>query len=457
MPAPHTVPHSVAPTAPHVAFASTAPLLGGRLWPWALFAALIAAAGLPIYIHAPKVYVDQYGVSLAALGGVLALLRMIDVVQDPLLGWLAEVTKPQRGAMVAGASALLGVSMIGLFAVTPPMAPLAWFALNLTVLFSAYSFLTIVFYAQGVERVAMMPEQAQNGVPRDAGQHAAGHLALAGWRETGSLLGVSLAAVAPVLLAGFFVDPFAAFAYGFAAFAVLATVAMHGAWKSTAQVRPRLPGLQTFRPVLADKTARKLLLLALINSAPVAVTSTLFLFFVESKLGLAGYEGAFLLLFFLSAAICAPVWTHLGTRFEEKPVLLAGMTLSIVAFLGALSLDAGQAIAFGVICFASGAALGADMVLLPAIFARRLAVIGQSSETSGGEAAAFGLWSFVSKLSLAIAAATLLPTLQLAGFQSGQTNSDATLATLTLLYAGLPCALKLCALLLLGVTKLEKE
>jgi glycoside/pentoside/hexuronide:cation symporter, GPH family len=25
-------------------------------------------AGLPIYIHAPKFYVDEYGVSLAALG-----------------------------------------------------------------------------------------------------------------------------------------------------------------------------------------------------------------------------------------------------------------------------------------------------------------------------------------------------------------------------------------------------
>ena len=38
---------------------------------WSLFAALIAMAGLPIYIHAPKFYVDTYGVSLAALGGWL--------------------------------------------------------------------------------------------------------------------------------------------------------------------------------------------------------------------------------------------------------------------------------------------------------------------------------------------------------------------------------------------------
>ena len=60
-----------------------------RLGAWALFAGMIAAAGLPIYIHAPKFYVDEYGVGLAALGGALVLLRLIDVVQDPVLGWLS--------------------------------------------------------------------------------------------------------------------------------------------------------------------------------------------------------------------------------------------------------------------------------------------------------------------------------------------------------------------------------
>ena len=48
-----------------------------RLWVWGMFGGLIAMAGLPIYIHAPKFFVDQYGVSLAALGLVLAALRLL--------------------------------------------------------------------------------------------------------------------------------------------------------------------------------------------------------------------------------------------------------------------------------------------------------------------------------------------------------------------------------------------
>ena len=43
------------------------------LAPWSLFAALIAAAGLPIYIHAPTVYAETYGIGLGALGLTLAL------------------------------------------------------------------------------------------------------------------------------------------------------------------------------------------------------------------------------------------------------------------------------------------------------------------------------------------------------------------------------------------------
>ena len=66
---------------------------------YALFAAMLASAGLPIYIHAPKFYVDEYGVSLVGLGGALFLLRLIDFVQDPLLGWLSDRLRKHSGSL----------------------------------------------------------------------------------------------------------------------------------------------------------------------------------------------------------------------------------------------------------------------------------------------------------------------------------------------------------------------
>jgi GPH family glycoside/pentoside/hexuronide:cation symporter len=399
---------------------------------YALFAAMLASAGLPIYIHAPKFYVDEYGVSLAALGGVLFALRMFDFVQDPALGWLSEKLRSVRAVSVAVACVVLALSMVGLFAFTPPVAPLLWFAITLTGLFTAFSFLTINFYAQGVQRAATLGPN--------------GHVRLATWRETGALLGVCTAAVAPTVLVGLDAAPFTLFAAGFAGLALMSVYAMRRQWGASGVSQD-----SGFRQVLSDGIARRLLLIALVNGAPVAVTSTLFLFFVDSRLSAPGWEGPLLLVFFLAAAAAAPFWGRAADRFGPKPALLAGMLLSVMAFGYAAMLGTGDTLAFGLICLASGAALGADMTLLPAIFATRMAVIAPNA----GQA--FGLWSFVSKFTLAFAAVTLFPLLDASGFVAGGANPAAALAMLTILYAAVPCALKLVAIALLATTPLKES
>jgi GPH family glycoside/pentoside/hexuronide:cation symporter len=406
---------------------------GGRNLPgYALFAGLLAMAGLPIYIHAPKFYVDEYGVGLGVLGTALFVLRLADFVQDPALGWLAGVTRARRGAGVALAAAVMAVAMVGLFAVTPPIAPLWWFALTLTALFSAFSFLTISFYAQGVQKAETMGPD--------------GHVRLAAWRETGALLGVCFAAAAPTVLILFTDAPFAAFAVGFVVVALAAVWAMRHEWGVGAQIAQDTG----FRAVLGDSLARRLLLIALVNAMPVAVTSTLFLFFVESRLQLPGWEGPLLLLFFLSAAVAAPVWGRLAQRYGARRMLLAGMMLAIVTFAFAATLGPGDGLAFALICVASGAALGADLTLLSAIFARRMARIAPEA------GAAFGLWAFVTKATLAIAAISVLPLLEGAGFVAGSENPDSALRLLMILYAIVPCGLKLGAIALLALTPVEE-
>ena len=393
---------------------------------WAGFAGLLAMAGLPLYIHAPKFYADSFGISLATLGTVLFGLRLLDLVQDPALGWLARATAAWRGGMVAAAAAVLAGAMLGLFAVTPPVNPLLWFALMLTLLFSAFSFLTIVFYAQGIARAAQMGE--------------GGHLKLAAWREGGALLGVCTAAAAPTLLALGPNPPYQAFAILFAAFALLATRKMHAAWGGAPVAAAPLAD---FKLVLRDGPSQRLLLLALVNSAPVAVSATLFLFFVESRLQAPGWEGPLLIGFFLSAAIAAPVWSRLAQRHGTRKMLLWGMSLAIFAFAFAATLGPGDAPLFALVCIASGAALGADLTLLPALFARRMASV--APEGSAG----FALWSFAGKFALALAAITVLPFLQSQGF-TGPDSPEAALAALGLTYALVPCALKLLAIALLA-------
>lgn len=406
---------------------------GERLYVYGLFGGVLSAAGLPIYIFAPKFFADTYGVSLSTLGVVLLALRLIDVVQDPLLGWLSARLGDTRKFWISIAGAIMALSMVGLFAIQAPIAPTAWFAICLVLLFSAFSFLSISFYALGVAKASDLQ---------------GGHTRLAGWREAGALLGVCLAAMLPTLLGGVTGTPFSAFAIVFALAVLLAVIALMPEWRDTVQSEKPT----SFSTILSDKTASRLLLLALINAAPVAVSSTLFLFFVESRLEAPGWEGPLLVLFFLAAAISAPIWASFARRFGERRVLLVAMTLSIATFLCVLALGAGDTTYFAVICIVSGATIGADMTLLPALFARRMEKISPNAATG------FGLWSTVSKFTLALAAVILLPILDYVGFASGApSNTTTALLVLSLLYALVPCILKLISIVLLLAIPLEEQ
>jgi GPH family glycoside/pentoside/hexuronide:cation symporter len=403
-----------------------------RLPAYTGFAAVLSAAGLPIYIYAPKYYADTYGVSLTALGAILFGLRLFDVVQDPVLGWISERLRNGKALIVSMVAVLLALSMIGLFAIAPPVNPAIWFAVTITGLFSAFSFLTINFYAQGISK---------------AGDGPKGHMRLAAWRETGALLGVCIAAVMPTVLMDLSDAPFATFAYGFAAATLAATLFMWPEWTGRTTAEP-----SQIREILSDRLTRRLLILALVNATPLAVSSTLFLFFVESRLGGAGWEGPLLVLFFLAAALSAPLWSLLASRWGGKRTLLIAMVIAVISFGFALTLQTDEMNQFAIICVVSGATIGADLTLLPAMFARRMAKVSPN----GGQG--FGLWALVSKFTLAFAAVILLPLLENAGFVAGADDvPDAALTMLTLLYAGVPSVLKLVAIGLLVATDLETE
>jgi Na+/melibiose symporter-like transporter len=136
-----------------------------------------------------------------------------------------------------------------------------------------------------------------------------------------------------------------------------------------------------------------------------------------------------------------PLWSRLAHRLPLPAVWLAGMLLSIVAFIGAYWLGAGDRATFVLVCVLSGLALGADLAVPPALLAR---VIDADGASGRAEATYFGLWNFVNKLNLALAAGIALPALQALGYTSG-VRSPAALDALALAYALIPCAIKLAA------------
>ena len=190
-----------------------------------------------------------------------------------------------------------------------------------------------------------------------------------------------------------------------------------------------------------DSGLQRLLLFVFLNALPVAVTSTLYLFYVDHVLGLDALGGALLILFFLSAAFSAPFWTRWAEQYGGLQVLRISMLVSILSFIWAYNLNAGEVIAFSIICFATGLSLGADMTILPAIFAKRLA------KTKHDANAGFGIWNFSNKLALALTAGILLPIMEFAGFETQDMRSSLSREILTISYAIIPCGLKILALI----------
>jgi Na+/melibiose symporter-like transporter len=393
-----------------------------------LFAGMLAAAGLPLYIHLPRYAATELGLSLQAVGGLLIAIRVLDFAQDPLLGQMIDRFPAARGAFAAAAALGMGAGFAVLFSLRPGSGVLLWLGAALVLVFTAYSLGSILFYGQST-------------VFAGAGSEL---IRMAGFREAGALAGVILAAVAPGAL-------LALGAPGYSAFGLLLAAVCLAVWAATRTLwhLPAAAGGSLSLPALRDAGAARLLLLALVNSLPVAITSTLFLFFVSDYLQLPGMAGPFLILFFLAAGLSVPLWTRACTLFGPRQVLVPAMTLAILSFLGAALLNPGAGAAFAAICLGSGAALGADMVILPVLFSTALSRAGLKAGT------AFGLWSFAGKLSLACAAAALLPLLELSGFRPGAANSAAALTTLILAYAVLPCLIKLCAIAL--VFRLPQE
>jgi len=125
--------------------------------------------------------------------------------------------------------------------------------------------------------------------------------------------------------------------------------------------------------------------------------------------------------------------------------MLIAMLLSVAVFIWTAQLEAGALLPFALICVLSGAALGADLALPPALLAGVIAAAGHSGEREG---AYFGLWTFTTKMNLALAAGISLPLLSWLGYVPGQAT-DEGLRALVVAYALLPCALKLAAAALL--------
>ncbi|MBK7415689.1 MAG: MFS transporter [Dechloromonas sp.] len=397
-------------------------MTNGRIFAYGLLGLPLAFAALPIYVHVPKFYAEAAGMELALLGAILLGARLLDAGIDPWLGWLADrVRRPQ---MVAIALLPFAAGFVALL--NPPAQNAGLWLLG--------------SLALTLHPASLLPRWLTRRGGADIGENSSLRTRLTAAREGFGLLGVVLAAALPALIASNMVDGVARLAWILpplllvAALVTFSRVSLGSPLRAVAE--PLLPSL---RRVLADRPFRHLLLIFVANGIASALPATLFLFFVADVLHLDSASGPLLALYFVSGAASLPLWIKVASRYGRVFAWGCAMLLSIVAFAGASLLGSGDLLPFAIICLASGLALGADLTLPAAIAAD----IGERQRQAG---ACFGVWNFVAKLNLALAAGLSLPLLGLLGYVPG---SSSGLPALIFAYALLPLAFKALAGLLL--------
>ena len=393
---------------------------------YALLGMPLAMMALPVYVLVPKFYAEATGLALTIIGSVLLGARLLDAFIDPLLGAFVDAGK-KRGSYLRPILISVPPLAIG-FALmfSPPadmtaMAATVWLAATLIAAYLGYSLGTIAYQAWGAELAHDDPGRAR----------------VTAWREGAGLVGVVIAAVIPYAFGTRSLIVVFAITLAFALYLLLRHAPLP---LPVAAAHARNPWRSMMAPLLTRRF-RWLLAVFVVNGIAAAIPASLVLFFIADRLQLEAQSGIFLALYFIAGAASMPLWMKLAQRYSLHAVWLIGIVLSVVAFVWAYWLSAGAFAGYATICVLSGAALGADLALPPALLAR---VIDANGHTGTREGTYFGLWNLVNKSNLALAAGIALPVLETLGYRVGVQDA-AALGALAFAYAVLPCILKLSA------------
>lgn len=397
----------------------------------------LAFAGLPVYLHAPDFYAVTMGQPVALLGAVLLALRLVDALQDPLIGSLSDRFHQLRAGILLAGAVCLG---LGLWMTFHPLqtAPMIWFAASVLICTTGFSIVSINFQAiGGLWRV-----------------RADDRTRITAWREAFGLAGLLTASVAPSALATVS-GPASAFHWLTLAYVpvlILATwLLVRFMGRAPVAAPDRSSPAAGWLALLRDRWRLSFFSLVALSTFASAIPAVLVLFFVRDRLGAQSLTGIFLLIYFLAGVVSMPLWSALASRLGKFRTWRLSLLTAVITFSWAALLGEGDVVAYGIVCALSGLALGADLALPPAILADHI----DADARQGDASRLFSIMAFLSKASLAAATGLTLPLLGLFGYQPGSALTPVLAIVISLTYAGIPCLLKLATLA--GLSLLEKD
>lgn len=392
----------------------------------------LAAGFIALQVVVPTFYAQALGMSLTAVGAILLIARLWDLVTDPLVGYLSDYTPAhwgRRKSWIVASAPLIAGSVWLLF--NPPASVTnSYLVLTAMAVYVAGTMNVVPMNAWGAELSASYHQRSRiSGARVIFGLSGTLAALLLIDNSNNDTLRDSLAAITWLVIAGLAVSvPLAALRVPDAGTAANRGNSMRGAWDL----------MRTPSPF------RRLLLAFLVNGVANAIPATLFLLYVTHVLDEPGIAGPILFLYFLCSAISIPVWVMVARRLGKHRTWCLAVLGSCLFFAGAPFLGSGDTLYYILIVAGTGLMIGADLALPNAINGD-LIEWDDWHNNKRRPGLFFALWGTASKLAFALAVGFIFPLLDLVGFDASGDNSDGLVRTLAILYAAPSIVLKLLA------------
>ena len=271
--------------------------------PWKVIAAYVlpsfplAALGMPIVVHLPNFYASkEVGIRLAVVGAIFGLMRILDILIDPIAGYVSDRWRTRFGrrrpVMAIGTPIL--IAGIWLAFVPGGQVSVAYVCFCLFVMYLGWSSLIIPHLSWGSEISGDYHERSR----------------VYGWSQAMTVAGMMCVLIVPAVLEakGY---PLSSQVMAMAIFSIatlLPSVILCLAIVPEPMVKLNTQAglIPTLRFLLKNRAIRRIMAVDLIESTNQGARGAMFLYFAALPLALPHFGGTLLLAYFLCGVIFAP-------------------------------------------------------------------------------------------------------------------------------------------------------
>lgn len=403
-------------------------LLKSQIFYFSFLALPLSFVGIPIYLNISDFYARKFDIDLTTIGVLLIFIRIIDALQDPFIGYFSDSFSQRKfhhKKIINLFSLLLCVAFFLVF--NPPESlsknfSILWFACTLLATYTCFNFTVINF-----ESLAAI--LARNDQQR---------ILLNSFKELFGMIGMILAFSLPAVFVGVAqVNSDQVYNALSLVFVSLILIAVFGFLCKVRIEESKIIHVAKVRflEILRDKSFLIFLGIFFLNGVAVSLPASNLNFYVRDVLQAEENLGWFLSIYFISACCFIPLWKYLASKFGMIRSWIFSISGSVLTFSFAYFLTTESSHYFFLVCFLSGAFLGADLIMPPALLAK---IVSDKKELVSSY---FSCWNLVTKLSLMIAASSSLIFLGLSGYKPGYLAIE-TGNSISFFYALLPCILK---------------